>query len=71
MDVIWHRLEQVGFTRLHDTKDNIGPQVASKLSTGLGGAGALGRNYVETTINMAAPGTQCRSGDWFRPIFSI
>src|SRR6266581_1573842 len=45
MDVIWHRFE-VGFTRLHDAKDNIGPHVASKPGKGLGRR-AVGRNYVE------------------------
>src|ERR1700737_2739377 len=34
MDVIWHRLEQVGFRRLHDTKDSIDPGVASKIRGG-------------------------------------
>jgi hypothetical protein len=75
MDVIWHRCWQVGFTRLHHSKDSTGMPVANKAGPRIQGIfgfpgtfRAVGPNYVETTIAHFAkaglpPG---RADDWFR-----
>src|ERR1700739_2706403 len=69
IDVIWHRLEQVGQRPAGHERSYRPPRLKQVTSRRLHGC-ALSRNYVETTIGARMAGRRTMPPrDWFHPNF--